>query len=307
MNLPSVRQLQYFVRIAELGSYRRAAESFGMSQPPLTQQMQALEQRLGVGLFDRTERRVALTSAGESLLFEARRIISSLEECCLELSALDRGTSGRVRIGMTDDYLGGATIAGVLPFIADNPGIKLEATVGISTDLLAKLEISTIDVVFASPMAADATRIEQWLLPSTEIVLLVPTGHRLSAYARVPMTELHREPLIMMPETSASPFARRCRDLLIEVGGLMRVVHTSTNAALTTRLVAAGLGLSFATRDSLEHLPSNVIALKLDCDNPKLEQALFCRKGPRGAALRLLLDATLAISKLPMQPPISSL
>ena len=73
----SMRQLVYFVAVAEANSFRHAAEALHMSQPPLTQQIRALERALGIELFDRSRRRIELTTAGLELLEDARNIISA--------------------------------------------------------------------------------------------------------------------------------------------------------------------------------------------------------------------------------------
>lgn len=289
MALPTVRQLQYFVRIAELRSYRCAAETFGMSQPPLTQQMFTLERRLGVQLFDRSTRRVELTAAGEALLPDARRTLSSLEATCAELTAVHRGTSGRIRIGLTDDFLSAVTLETVFEFLKSSPSVRVETEVGISTELLEKLMANELDLLLASPMAYKDSLIHQNELPSSEIVLLLPENHSLFGVKPVALEELADWPLIMMPESSASPFARQCILLLEKAAVVPNIIHTCASAILTAQFVAATGALAFATRGSISRLPSGVVLMPIASKYATLKHSVFYRAAVHSAALRRLL------------------
>src|SRR6267142_80474 len=110
MNLPDLRQLRYFIAVAERLHFGRAAAALHISQPPLSRAIQALEERLGVALFARTRRRVELTAEGARFLDEARRLAAQLETAVAELQGMAAGERGRLRIGFVSlaDY-------GVLP------------------------------------------------------------------------------------------------------------------------------------------------------------------------------------------------
>src|SRR5260221_10457528 len=99
MNLPDLRQLRYFMALAERLHFGRAAEALHISQPPLSRAIRALEERLGVPLFARTRRRVELTPQGARLLEEARRVTGQLERTVHELRAMSAGAQARLRIG----------------------------------------------------------------------------------------------------------------------------------------------------------------------------------------------------------------
>src|SRR3954464_13657455 len=99
MNIPDVRQLRYFLAVAERLHFGRAAEALHISQPPLSRAIRALEEDLGVALFARTRRRVELTAQGGRLLEEARRVTSHLERTVHELRAMSTGGHARLRIG----------------------------------------------------------------------------------------------------------------------------------------------------------------------------------------------------------------
>src|SRR3982750_1045197 len=108
-----LRQLTYFEAVARLGGFTRAAEQLHVAQPAVSAQIRALETELGVSLFARTTRRVALTEAGELFLGRARRVLGELDGARTELAELAAVLRGRVTIGSMA-VLGGYDLPGAL-------------------------------------------------------------------------------------------------------------------------------------------------------------------------------------------------
>src|SRR5215469_16783476 len=104
MSTPDLRQLRYFLAVAEELHFGRAAERVGIAQPPLTQQIQKLETRLGCRLFERG-RTTSLTEAGAALLEETRRILAQVERAVETTRRAARGETGRLRIGAPPSVL----------------------------------------------------------------------------------------------------------------------------------------------------------------------------------------------------------
>lgn len=147
---PTLRQIEYFVTVAELGSFRGAAERLHVTQPSLSKQIRALETDLGVQLFERSSRKVRLSKAGEALLPDGRAMLGQASAFREHARALARGPAFRLT-------------AGVLPSIGAYfmprfvgrlrrlfPGLQLSFVEGSSQDLLGRLAAGELDFVIAS-------------------------------------------------------------------------------------------------------------------------------------------------------------
>src|SRR5580692_4465002 len=161
---PDLRQLRYFVTVAEEKHFGRAAVRLSMTQPPLSQAIRALEETLGVALFARTKRSVELTQVGADLLPEARRLLASAEALRPLAQSLARGEAGVLSLAFvsTADY-------GLLPsllrdFGARHPRVRLELTEATSDVQVDELVAGRIDagLVIAPLPSRHATQLS-WL------------------------------------------------------------------------------------------------------------------------------------------------
>ena len=109
-----IRQLQYFIAVAEEGGFRRAAARLNITQPPLSLQIQALERSIGVALFDRSGHKIKLTSAGEALLRRSRAIVEAIGNARQETLRVGRGEVGRLVVGV----MSGALLGRLSPLLA---------------------------------------------------------------------------------------------------------------------------------------------------------------------------------------------
>ncbi|TAM33299.1 MAG: LysR family transcriptional regulator, partial [Rhodanobacter sp.] len=122
-----LRHLRYFIAVADELHFGRAAERLGMSQPPLSQQIRQLEQRVGVRLLDRTNRRVALTEPGRLFLDEARDILARTDHAIDLAQRAQRGETGELRVGMTRSTpLTGHIPRAILAFRQQLPEVQLQ-------------------------------------------------------------------------------------------------------------------------------------------------------------------------------------
>ena len=225
MNLPDLRQLRYFIAVAERLHFGRAAEALHISQPPLSRAIRALEERLGVALLARTRRHVELTAEGARFLDEARRLATQLETAVAELHGMAAGERGRLRIGFVSlaDY-------GVLPgllkaYKAARPGVALALREMLSPEQAAALAAGDLDFGLLLPPVSGAAGLEHLVVQRERFVVALPSRHRLAGgRGRLAVSALAGEAFVMVPRE----IAPRLNDI---VTGLAARAGLSLNVA----------------------------------------------------------------------------
>jgi DNA-binding transcriptional LysR family regulator len=241
-------QLRSFLRVAEEGSFTRAAEELYLTQPAVTQHVRALERELGVPLFDRTGRGAQLTPAGEALCRYARRSVALLAECRQVIADLESGAVGRLALGA-----GVTTSIFRLPnwlraFGDAYPGVDVVVRTGRSREVAALALEREIDLgLVTSPVQHPDLRVAG--LFEEEIVLVTPRGHPL-ADRRLPLDELAEAPLILFPK--ATGFREYLDRALADAGVAARVKMESDSVEAIKSFVAVGLGVSFLPAAAVE-------------------------------------------------------
>ena len=245
------RQLRYFVAVAEAGHITRAAERLGIAQPPLSQQIKALETRLGVQLFRRHARGVALTDAGKLLLNDARSILRDVGALEARLARSASGMHGRLSIAFTSSAAAHRFTPAVLRACRQAyAGIELvlgeDNAAGIIEALaMAHLDCGLLRVPTAQP---DGVVFETLLRES--VLIALPVGHRLLPRRKTSLppvlrlTDLREESLILVRRPGAAglyaSFLELCRGAGFEPRVALEVDRMMTNL----NLVAAGAGVS---------------------------------------------------------------
>ncbi|MGC5024290.1 LysR substrate-binding domain-containing protein [Tsukamurella sp. DT100] len=252
----NLRQLQYFVAVAEERHFGRAAQRLHMAQPPLSHQIRQLEQDLGVELLHRTTRRVELTDAGRAYLERARAVLSSVDDAADHARRVAAGATGHLTIGC----VGTATYSLLPPLarrLADElPGIDF-AFRGemLVPDQVEALRTGAIDIALLRPPVADPSlrvrvlRREPW-------VVALPSDHALARRKRLRVADLAGEPFIVHSAGRRSAMYDRVVALLREGGVAPTIRHEVGETSTLGTLVAAGLGIALA--------PEPITALRLD-------------------------------------------
>ena len=269
-----LRQLRYLVALAEERNFTRAAAREHIAQPALSQQIRRLEREVGLGLVERTTRRVALTDAGELLLARARRILAELDGAKADLESFAGLQTGHVTVGAMHT-MGPVDISLVLAiFHQRHPGVELTVREQSSEELAEMLRVDELDLAFLSVterIESHGLRLEQ--LVSEELVVVLPPDHRLAKRRRVRMADLAGEEFISFREGS------RLRELLVgaghEAGFEPQVKLESNESQRILRLVSRGLGVAILPRT--------------DAESPRAEVAVAALTEPR-----LSRDVTLA-------------
>lgn len=236
-----LRQLRYFVALAEHRHFGRAARAAHIAQPSLSQQIRALEEDLGTTLFDRSRRHVALTPDGEALLPYARRILALAADARKELA--DRGDllRGPVRLGATPT-LGGYLLPRLLRrFHEAYPGLALTITEDAPDRLVRELDEGRLDLALLVEDTHVHGRAFEFLLQE-EVVAALPPRHPLGRREAVSLKELEDDGFILCRE------GYHLHTLTLQACGAAgftpRVTVRGTDVDTALRFVEAGLGVT---------------------------------------------------------------
>jgi DNA-binding transcriptional LysR family regulator len=241
-----LRHLRYFVAVAEEGHVTRAAERLGIQQPPLSQQIHALERELDVQLFRRKPRGVELTPAGRALLDEARAILARTDEAVAATKRAAQGEAGRIGIGFTSSASFHPFVPRVIrAFREAHPLVALVLEESGTTELVAALRAQTIDAAFVRSPVGESDDLFVRPLFDEPMVAALPSGHVLSAAsAALPLAALAGETFILYRR----PVGPGLHDAIIaacdRAGFSPRIGQEAPRMLSTLSLVAAGLGVT---------------------------------------------------------------
>ncbi len=240
-----LRQLRYFVAVAEEMHFGRAARRLHMTQPPLSQAIQALEAQLGTPLFSRTRRSVALTAAGQTLLPEVQRLLQQVEGLASLAQSAAAGESGRLSIAFVPmaDY--SLLPTALREFRTALPSVHLdlqEATTDIQIELLAS---GRIDIGFLLPPLPDKLKAEVDYLPLTSepLVLALPEGTA-TTKTRMSLKRCADLPLIIFPRRMSPAFHDQILACLRDAGLSPRIGQEAIQMQTIVSLVSAGMGFA---------------------------------------------------------------
>jgi len=243
-----IRQLRYFSVLAEELNFTRAAARLHMSQPPLSMQIAQLERELGVRLFDRGSRSVALTEAGQAFLNDTRTLLSRLKDATVRARAVDQGQAGRIEVGLSGSHFLGPVPALIARYTQTHPQVQVLLNEMNPAAQIEALRERRIDVSISRSAIDDDELCSRPLWPDPLVVAL-PASHPLAARKRLALDRLAGEPFVMLRgETSA--FAVRLQDLCLRAGIRPHVVQTVAEVPAQLALVAAGLGVALVPRST---------------------------------------------------------
>ena len=240
-----LRHLRYFVAAAEELNFTRAASRLGVAQPPLTMQIRALEHEVGVALFYRLSRGVALTDAGAALLVDAKAILAQVGKAVHRCRSSAEGIVGRVGVGFTvSASFDGLVNSSLRAFRERYPKVELQLEEGRSTDLVQSLREGRIDAAFVRPPLVLPPPLSIELLVEEPMVAAVPVNHRLADRTSVDLGELAKETFILYPRASARGLSDDIVDQCAKAGFSLQAVQTAPQLASAINLVASALGIS---------------------------------------------------------------
>lgn len=241
-----LRHLRYFVAVAEELHFTRAAERLNIGQPPLSQQIQALEAELGVVLFERSKRRVALTEAGKRFLVSARQILADTEQAAEEARRAARGEVGELRIGFTASLPFTSLLPGVLQdYRQHHPQVTLTLREMFTADQFEALRAERLDVGFVRYTGLEAPPgVTLREIHRDPLRLVLNARHPLAEAAALRLAEIRDEGFISYPRDAGTGLTALVRQLCLAAGFEPKVVQEAREATTQIGLVAAGLGVA---------------------------------------------------------------
>jgi DNA-binding transcriptional LysR family regulator len=240
-----LRQLRYFVAVAEQLHFGRAAQRLGMAQPPLTQQIQKLERQLGYQVFVRQSRKIILTDAGRVLLEEAVRILRGCDDAIERARRAGRGETGRIVLGTPPSVMLTALPGAIRRFRDRFRDVEVTLR-ELSTSAVADgLVAGALDIGFLREVESVGS------LPSTvflrePVVAVLPKAHSLARRPRLSLKQLAREPFVLFPRRLGPAFYDRLLSFCVTAGFTPNVVQEATQWQSVVACVETGLGVSLA-------------------------------------------------------------
>ncbi|MHA6768466.1 LysR substrate-binding domain-containing protein [Sphingobium ummariense] len=258
-----LRHLRYFLCVAEEMHFGRAAARLGISQPPLSQQIRALEEELGVRLFDRTSRRVRLTEAGRLFEPEARQTLAQAERAAETARRAQRGEVGRLGLGFTASGPFVAPIARALyRFRQSHPKVELILQEQPRDEQIENVRTGQLDIGivrdFQRPVLPPQMTAQ--CLLRENVVLALRADHPLAQRPAPPgIADLAEEPLVIYGAPNGAGFTEHFFALCQQAGFAPRVAHEARSFATLLGLVAAGFGPTVIARSMARLQVDNVV------------------------------------------------
>lgn len=276
------RQLQYFATVAEERHFGKAAEILKLAQPYLSQQIRKLERQLGTTLLNRTTRTVSLTSAGNHLLTEGRRVLAELDALGSEVQLIGAGLKGPLRLGFT-----GSTTYGVMPQVVRRtataaPLLQLSVSGEMITPrLVSQLLERSIDIALLRS-STPKKGLSYEVIGNEPCILAVPTGSPVLDLEAITVVDLADHSLLGYPENSV--MSATTASFLTAQSSAPRYSIRASETSTLMSLVAAGLGAAIVPRTSAA-LEIHGVHFREIADGPSTELAVAWRTNEKTQAV----------------------
>ena len=286
-----LRQLIYFVAVAEELHFGRAAKRVNISQPPLSMQIRNLEEDLGTRLFKRTSRRVELTEAGRVFLDEVRGILGKIESAVEATRDTAKGCIGRIAVGFIGPAMDTLLPNAIRSFHQHNPGIVLTLSELSTNEQLEALYSEQIQVGFVRIYHHGLKDLSSEVVWQEPYVLALPEGHHLAQKRRIDLSELDGQPMIMYPRNIQPLLYDSIVKSCEQAGFTPKVSQEVRTKQTTTALVAAGLGVAIVPESSKTIQRKGVIYLPIADPLHAVEIAMVWRTADDSPVLKRFLGS----------------
>jgi DNA-binding transcriptional LysR family regulator len=285
------RHLKYFLAVADELNIGRAAKRLHISQPPLTRNIKALENELGVDLFVRTSKGVELTQAGQLFKEEAANIRMLIEAAIDRVQRTGQGKMGRLDIGIF-----GSAIYDIIPqllqrFKQRHPDVNVVLHTMTKTEQLEALRQRRITLAF-NRMMMPQRDIGCELVVTERLFVAAPQDHPFAMLQAVPFRALSNYPLVLFPNVGRPNFVDRVRDLCQRHGFEPQIAQEVGDAVTGIALVARGFGVTLIPESAVRALTFVGTVFKPLADAPEavVDVSVLYRASDQSALLKSFLD-----------------
>ncbi|AJT63113.1 LysR family transcriptional regulator [Streptomyces chattanoogensis] len=281
-----LRQLAYFVAVAEEGSFTRAAERFHVAQSGVSAQIRRLEREFGEALLDRSGRTVRLTEAGEVALPHARSALAAVDRARLAVDELTGLLRGRLALGAVISHH--VDLPGLLAdFHQDHPAVEITLTEADTGPLVDALSTGQLDMALISVGSTPPDGIEIQVVDEQPIVVAVGRTHEFAAQAAVPLAALRDRDLISLPRGTG--LRSQLDEACTAAGFTPRIAFEASDPVVLAQLAARGLGAAILPGEFAKTRPERLRVIPIDRPALRGRLAFAWRAGgpgnPAGRAL----------------------
>jgi DNA-binding transcriptional LysR family regulator len=287
--LMDLRQIRYFIAVAEDEHFGRASERIHIAQPALSRQIQLLEAELGVTLFDRLPRGVKLSVAGRTFREHCSQVLVDLSHAVSETQAVARGESGMLKLGFIEVAAWSGTIPEtIMEFRRTNPGVRLVLSSMTSLNQIEGIYDGRIDAGFLYNPPSDPLLT---IVPVIRhaVLLAVPVGSEFAGRKSVDASELSGQPMILFHRRESPTYYDEMHRGLFQAGVAVNIVHEAENEAEMLALVTTGLGMALVNECQKWRMPQGVKLIPVKGLDVGLNLALVHRSNHSVPALERFL------------------
>lgn len=299
INFRLIRHLWLFLAVAEEQHFGRAAKRLGMSQPPLTEQIQVLEQALKVKLFERSRRGAQLTPVGLAILPAVRKFAEQLERLELAVREATTGKTGVLTIGAITSAMLDVLPAVIERLKSDYPQLTVSVKEIDSVEAIPALEAGDIDLAFARLEGDLGASIDSLPLTQDRLAVAMPRSHAKAKLQRIRLASLAEEEFVMFARhvspLSFDTLVAACRGS----GFSPRILHEVRSVASQIAFVGCGQGIALVPMTLKKLAPPNVVIRPLKENVSVVTTAMAWSK----ARENHLVEAVVAALKA--SPPLS--
>lgn len=295
-----IRWLEAFVAVAEELHFGRAAARLHLAQSPLSQTIRRLERELGVSLFDRSTRSVALTPAGRALLPHAHRIFDELELA----RHCTRAVSGELYGAITIGFSGALNLRTLPPLTRAvrrrYPQVTVNPVAGVLTrDAVVQLERGSLDLAFVALPLDPSPKLHSRLIAREPLGVALPIDHPRAGDSAIDLTDLADADFITLPAASGSGLREVGVGACVSAGFRPRVVQEISDPFMILTLVAAGVGVSLISDGVAQIMPSGSVFVPLRGRPTYLDHAIAWAADNPSTVLPAVLAVADAVLPLP--------